>query len=144
MEKVDYCYHIKEEAESGVMYTLTVPCADYTVAFPADPKQVHRSVIGDQIGEESGTTLINVLWQAILKALEGSISQLVRELELKFSQHRRCYASADVVLINIGVAPDLVASGQGRSKCPQSNDSTNPTHGDRFAMFGEPFSRWRC
>ena len=32
-------------------------------------------------------------------------------------------ASADVVLINIGVAPDLVARSQGRSKYSQSNAS---------------------
>ena len=78
-------------------------------------------MIGDQIGEKGGATLIDVLRQAVIKSLEGSIRELVRELKLKFAQNRRCHASADVVLINIGVAPDLVARSQGISKYPQSN-----------------------
>ena len=128
LEEVDYGHHVEEETEPGVMYSLTIPRAAKTLALPACPEHVHWSVIGDQIGVEGGVTLIDVLQQAVLKSLEGSIRELVRELKLEFAQNRRRHASADIVLINIGVAPDLVARSQGRSKCPQSNASKQFQH----------------
>ena len=103
------------------MDSLPIPRAADTLALPAWPEQVHWYMIGDQIGEKGGATLIDVLRQAVIKSVEGSIRELVRELKLKFAQNRRCHAATDVVLINVGVAPDLVARSRGRSKYPQSN-----------------------
>ena len=64
---------MKEAAKPGVMYTSTVPGAADALALLAGLEQVNSSVVGHQVGEEGGTTLIDVLWRAVLKSLEGSM-----------------------------------------------------------------------
>ena len=118
LEDVDYGYHVEEEAEAGVMDSLEVPRAANALALLACPEQVQWSIICDEIGEKGGVALVNVLRHAFIKSLEGSIQELVRELKLQFAQTCRCHASADVVFIHVGVASDLVARSQGRSKYP--------------------------
>ena len=61
------------------MDSLTISCAADTLTFPTGSEQVHWSVIGDQISEEGGATLLYILWQTVSKSTEGSIWQLVRE-----------------------------------------------------------------
>ena len=65
--------------------------------------------------------MVDVLRQTVFKSLDGSIWQLVRKLVLKLAQHCNCHAFANVILVNVGVASNLVARSQGRPEYPQSN-----------------------
>ena len=85
-------------------------------------------MICHQVSEESGTALVHVLGQSVLKSSEGSIWKLVRELKLKFLQNRGSYLTADVVFIDVRVTPDLVARSQGRSEHAKSNASKKLQH----------------
>ena len=87
----------------------------------AGSKKVNWSVIGHQVCEEGRATLVYVLRQPVFKSLDGSIWQLVRKLVLELAQHCSCHTSANVILVHVGVASNLVARNQGRPKYPQSN-----------------------
>ena len=85
-------------------------------------------MIGYQVSEESGAALVHVLGQSVFESTEGSIWELVRELDLEFLKHRGSYTTADVVFVDVRVTSDLVARSQGRSKYTKSNASKQLQH----------------